>query len=162
MEKLPRLFFMFLFLLCMIVVFLLADTLFVKIKSTFVRIKPKFYADGLAQLKAGDSVETISVQNGWMKIRTADGVIGWIHSGAVEEKKFKLFALDKSLKTQASASEVALAGKGFNKNVEESYRKKNPAISFAYVDKMLEIKIPPRKIEEFLRTGRLGEFRGAK
>lgn len=162
MKNPPRLFFMFLFFLGMIVVLLLADTLIVRIKSTFVRKEPKFYADSLAQLKAGDSVETISVQNGWMKIRTADGVIGWIHSGAVEEKKFRLSALDKSLKTQASASEVALAGKGFNKNIEENYRKKNPAISFAYVDKMLEIKIPPRTIEEFLRAGRLGEFRGAK
>jgi len=146
----------------MIVVLLLADTLIVRIKSTPVRKEPKFYADILALLKAGDSVEKISAQNGWLKIRTDGGVIGWVHSGALEEKKFKLSAFDKSLKTQASASEVALAGKGFNKNVEESYRKKNPTINFAYVDKMLEIKIPPGKIEEFLRTGKLGEFGGTK
>ena len=162
MKKPSKLLLLFLFLIGTIVVYLLADTLVVKIKSTFVRKEPKFYATGLAQLNAGDSVESLSEQNGWIKVRTSAGVTGWIHSGAVTDKKFKLAAVDQSFKTQASASEVALAGKGFNKNVEESYRKNNPGSSFAYVDKMLEIKIPPGKIEEFLKIGKLGEFRGAK
>ncbi|MCJ7582030.1 MAG: SH3 domain-containing protein, partial [Candidatus Aminicenantes bacterium] len=134
----------------------------VKIQSTNIRKEPKFYAGSLSTIKAGDSVELIETQNDWIKVRTTAGVIGWIHSSAVEQQKFKLSSLDKSLKTQASASEVALAGKGFNKQVEESYRQKNQEISFVYVEKMLAIRIPSAVIEDFLKTGRLGEFRRPK
>ena len=43
------------------------------------------------------------------------------------------------MKTQASASEVALAGKGFNKQVEDSYKAKHADANFAAVDRMLKI-----------------------
>ena len=162
MKKFPRLFLMLLFFAGIVVVFLLADTFVVKIQSTNIRKEPKFYAGSLSTIKAGDSVELITTQNDWLKVRTAAGVIGWIHSSAVEQKKFKLSSLDKSLKTQASASEVALAGKGFNKQVEESYRKKNQGISFAQVERMLSMQILPEIIEGFLKTGGLGEFRRSK
>ncbi len=162
MKKFPRLLLMLLFFTGIIVVFLLAETFVVKIQNTAVRKEPKFYAASLGTIKAGDSVELVETQNDWLKVQTAAGVIGWIHSTAVEQKKFKLSSLDKSLKTQASASEVALAGKGFNKQVEESYRKKNQDISYAYVEQMLSIRIFPGLIEEFLKTGGLGEFRRSK
>jgi len=142
--------------------FLLAETFVVKIQSTNVRKEPKFYAASLGAIKAGDSVELVSSQNDWLKVKTASGLIGWIHSSAVEQKKFKLSSLDKSLKTQASASEVALAGKGFNKQVEESFQKKNQGISFVQVDQMLSIRVLPEMIENFLKAGGLGEFRRSK
>ncbi len=83
-------------------------------------------------------------------------------SEETETKKLNLFAMNRNLKTQATASEVALAGKGFNKEVEASYRAKHGELSFAWVDKMLGIKIPAAQVEEFLKKGKLGEFRGAK
>lgn len=145
-----------------LVVLLFADTLIVKIQSTHVRKEPKFYAASLAALRAGDNVEKISAQDGWLQVKTAGGVVGWVHASALEPKKFSLLAMDKSLKTQASASEVALAGKGFNKQVEESYRTKHSDVSFVWVDKMLQVKIPPSQVEEFLKKGKLGEFRGGQ
>ena len=141
---------------------LLAETLVVKIQTTQVRKDPKFYAQVLATLQAGESVEKIGAQAAWFQVKTAKGIVGWVHSSALETKKFNLFAMNKTLKTQASASEVALAGKGFNKQVEASYRAKHGEMSFAWVDKMLEIKIPPTQIEDFLKKGKLGEFRGSK
>lgn len=159
MKKLQQILLIVFLLVGVVIVMLLADMLIVKIKSTHIRKDPQFYAQSLAVLQAGDSVESISTQNGWIKVRTASGIIGWVHSSSVEEKKFKLTALDKSLKTQASASEVALAGKGFNKQVEESFRGKNPNLSFALVDRMLLFVLTPEKIEKFIRDGKLGEFR---
>jgi hypothetical protein len=162
MKKPSRILFTLFLLVGVFIVLLLADTLVVKIKTTHIRKDPQFYAQSLAVLRAGDSVETISTQDGWIKVRTAAGVIGWIHSSSVEQKKFRLSALDKSLKTQASAGEVALAGKGFNKQVEESFREKNPNLSFVTVDAMLLLVLTPEKIAGFLKDGKLGEFRRKK
>jgi uncharacterized protein YraI len=142
---------------------LLAETLIVKVQSTSLRSGPKFYAPVVQALKAGEKLEKVSGQpDGWLKVRTAGGAVGWIHTSAVRVQKFDLLAMDKGLKTQASASEVALAGKGFNKQVEESYRAKHAEVSFAWVDKMLLIKIPADRVEEFIKKGKLGEWRGAQ
>lgn len=149
-------------LLILIVSLLVAETLTVKVQSTSLRNSPKFYAPSVQPLNAGDKVEKIAVQNGWIQVKTAGGVVGWVHVSALEVPKFDLMATNKGLKTQASADEVALAGKGFNKQVEESYKAKHKDVSFAWVDKMLQIKIAAAQVEEFLKKGKLGEFGGGK
>lgn len=154
-----------LLILSLLIIFiglLLAETLIVKVQSTNLRKNPKFYAPVIQALAAGERVEKIGSQDGWFQVKTSGGVTGWLHSSAVEVQKFSLLALDKSMKTQASASEVALAGKGFNKQVEESYRAKHAELNFAWVDRMLQIKIPIAQVEEFMKRGKLGEFGGAR
>jgi len=151
----------FILLLCgILIVFtlLIAKTLVIKVKATNLRSEPKFYAQPIALLQNGESVEKIDAQNGWFKVKTSAGMEGWIHSSAVEERKFSLLAIDQHLKTQTSADEVALAAKGFNRKVEEAYKAKNPQISFATVDEMLKIKIPLSQMVIFLKRGKLAEF----
>lgn len=141
---------------------LLGETLIVKVRSTYLRKEPKFYAQTVTALKAGERLEKISSQDGWIKVKTSRDLVGWIHSSSVQPKKFSLLAMDKSLKTEASAEEVALAAKGFNKQVEESYRARNKNVSYAWVEKMLKIKVSPSQIRDFLKKGQLGEFGGQK
>lgn len=145
-----------------IAVALLADTLIVKVKSTYLRKEPKFFAPIVTTLKAGERLEKISAQGGWFKAKTSKGLVGWVNSSSVQTKKFSLLAMDKSLKTKATADEVALAAKGFNKQVEESYRAKNKNVSYAWVEKMLQIKVSYTQIRDFLRKGKLGEYGGQK
>lgn len=140
----------------------IAETLVISVQSTNLRKEPKFYASTIVLLKAGESVEKISSQNGWVKVRTSRSIEGWIHSSAVQTKKVGLSAINRSLKTKASANEVALASKGFNKQVEDKYKAKHKGISFAWVDRMLKIKVTSKQIEDFLRKGKLSEFGGAK
>jgi hypothetical protein len=137
-------------LLILIVTLLVAETLTVKVQSTSLRSSPKFYAPAVQALRAGDKVEKISTQD------------GWVHSSAVVVPKFDLMASNQGLKTQASADEIALAGKGFNKQVEENYRAKHGELSFVWVDKMLQIKISAAKVEGFLKAGRLAGFGGGR
>jgi len=143
-------------------IFLLAETVVVKIQTTNLRKEPKFYAETVVVLKAGDSLEKLGNQDGWVRVKTAKGAVGWIHSSAVEAKKFKLLAMNKDLKTQATASEVALAGKGFNKQVEQSFKSKHSDADFAATDRMLLIKSSPAEVLAFLKKGKLGEFGGSK
>jgi uncharacterized protein YgiM (DUF1202 family) len=141
---------------------LIAETLVVKIRTTNLRKQPKFYAQTLTVLKTGERLEKLGSQNGWIRVKTSLGLTGWIHSSAVETKKFSLFSSNQTLKTGATADEVVLAAKGFNKKVEEEYKAEHPNINFALVDKMLKIEIPPSEMEAFLKKGKLGEFRGTE
>ncbi len=141
---------------------LLAENLIVKVQTTSVRKEPKFYSPALATLKAGESVTQISAQAGWLRVRTSRGIEGWIHSSAVRTKSFSLAALDQSFRTQATAEEVALAGKGFNKQVEEEYKSRNEGLDFAEVERMLRIIVKPEELRKFLEAGKLGEFGGPR
>jgi uncharacterized protein YgiM (DUF1202 family) len=141
---------------------LLAETLVVRVQSTYVRKEPKFYSSPLATLRAGASVTQISSQAGWLKVRTSTGVEGWIHSNSVHGGKLAIAAMDQSLKTSATADELALAGKGFNKQVEDAYKSRNKGVSFTEVDRMLRIKVSPDELRRFLMEGKLAEFGGAR
>ncbi len=160
MKKLPRLKTLLVCVFIVLVTVLVAETLMVKVQTTYLRNEPKFYASTVAVLNAGEVVETISEANGWYQVRTAKGTVGWLHSSAVQTGKFNLAAIDKSLKTQATADEIALAGKGFNKQVEESYRAQHSEANFSGVDRMLKIKVTQSRLLEFLKEGKLGIYGG--
>ena len=118
MKKHARLMFLIAAVL-VVFVFLLAETVVVKIRTTNIRRDPKFTSPAVATIKAGDALEKLEARDGWVKVKTKAGVVGWLHSTAVETKKFDLLALDKTMKTQASAGEIALAAKGFTKQAED-------------------------------------------
>jgi SH3-like domain-containing protein len=143
-----------------LVTVLVAETLMVKIQTTNLRKEPKFYASTIAVLKAGEVVEKISTANGWYQVKTAGGIVGWLHSSAVQTGKFALAAVDKSLTTKATADEIALAGKGFNKQVEQSYKAKHSEANFAAVDRMLKVKVSQSQLLKFLKEGKLGIYGG--
>lgn len=149
--------------LLIVLLALAADTVVVvKIQTTAIRQNPQFFAPALVTLKAGDKLTKISEANGWIQVKTQTGLVGWIHSSAVEVPKLNLLASNDPMKTQAKASEVALAGKGFNKQVEDSYKSKHTELNFALVDRMLQVKVASGQIENFLRQGRLGDFGGGR
>jgi hypothetical protein len=52
----------------------------------------------------------------------------------------------------ASGSEVALAGKGFNPEVEAEY-KKNPTLNYAAVDEMETYVVVPTALSAFITQG---------
>ena len=139
-----------------------ADTLVVKIQTTQLRNAPQFFAPVVATLKAGDKLDKLGAQGAWFQVKTAAGATGWVHSSAVEVPKFTLLAMSGGTKTQATAKEAALAGKGFSKEIEDNYRGKNPSLSFAWVDRMLALKTAPAQVEDFLKKGKLGEGRSSQ
>lgn len=146
----------------LIVVLFAAETFVVKVRTTAVRSGPKFFASTVLTLKAGDGLLLVKREADWLQVKTSGGQIGWIHSSAVEPKKFDILAWGKNTKSQATATEVAMAAKGFNKQVEDSYRAKNASVSFVWVDKMGQMNVSRAQLETFLKQGRLGEFKGVK
>ena len=141
---------------------LLAETLVIKVQTTSLRREPKFYAASVATLRQGETLERISAEGAWIQARNTAGVTGWVHESAVEARKFKLAAMDKGLKTQATAGEVALAGKGFNKQVEDSYKARNTGADYDAVERMLKIAVSPEAVLAFLKKGRLDVEGGSR
>jgi len=139
----------------LVVALFAANALVVKVQATQLRAGPQFFAAGIAPLRAGDRLEKLDAASGWIKVRTEAGAVGWVHSSAVEPPRTGILAGGTDMKTQASASEVTLAGKGFNKQVEESYRARNPKADFAWVDRMVQIRAGAAEIEDFLKRGKL-------
>lgn len=139
-----------------------ADTVVVKVQSSAIRQAPQFFAPVVAAVKAGDKLAKLAEANGWLQVRSAVGASGWIHAGAVAASRLTLASSGSAMKTQASASEVALAGKGFNKQIEDSYRAKNPSLAFAAVDRLLQVKASPAQLQDFLKRGLLPPYGGAR
>ena len=159
--KMPsRMKFLVVCIFILLVTVLIAETLMVKVQTTHLREEPKFYASTVAVLNAGEVVEKISAASGWYQVRTAKGTVGWLHSSAVQTGKFDLAAMDRPLTTKATADEIALAGKGFNEQIEESYRAKHSEANFAAVDRMLKIQVSQNELLKFLKEGGLGIYGG--
>jgi len=139
-----------------------AETYIVKVRTSALRSRPKFFASTVLNVKAGDGLVLLNREADWLQVKTSGGQAGWIHLSAVEPRQFDILAWGKSTKNQATATEVAMAAKGFNKQVEDSFRARNRNVSFVWVDRMVRMAVSRAQLEAFLRQGRLGEFRGVK
>jgi len=162
MKKFPRLKTVFIGIFAVLVSFLIAENLIIKVRSTYLRKEPKFYASTVASLKIGESVVKLASRGDWIRVKIAGGLEGWLHIGAVQSKKVGLVAMDNTMQTKASADEVALASKGFNEQVEKEFKSKNKNVDFAWVDRMLKISVSPSELREFLQKGKLAEFGGGR
>lgn len=137
-----------------------ATSLKVRVKSTKLRRSPKFYASSMATLRFGESLEKLSEQDGWIHAQTSAGATGWIHSSAVTTPKFTVTA-QRTAQEETSADEVALAGKGFNEQVEQEYRK-STELDYTWVDRMDQMVVTEAEMERFFREGKLGEYGGGR
>jgi len=136
-----------------------AEKGFIQVQQVQVRQSHVFYAPEMGVLKYGDEITKVGEKAGWVEITTADGLKGWIHESALSEKKLVLQS-DKKFRAQdATDEEIALAGKGFSREVEQEYRKKNPDLDFNRVDKMEALKLSSSEMQAFIKEGKLDEAR---
>jgi hypothetical protein len=87
-------------------------------------------------------------------VTTADGKTGWLHESALSKKPIALRAGTTDAATGASSDEVALAGKGFNEQVEAKLRKEG-TLDYTWVDRMSAFKVDANEISQFLKEGHL-------
>jgi len=137
------------------------QTMSVQVKQGQVRATPSFLGKILTTLSYGDRVEVIETRNNWIRIAPPrKPPSGWMHSSALTEKRIVLKAGRKEAEVAASGGELALAGKGFNAEVEAEFRNRHKDIDFSWIDRMQEWKVPPEKIRVFLREGGLSPVQG--
>ncbi|HTO21218.1 MAG TPA: SH3 domain-containing protein, partial [Spirochaetia bacterium] len=132
-------------------------------KQTQVRDKPSYLGKILGVLSYGDRVTVVDDSNkAWLKVTGPDGKLtGWVSASALTTKKIVLAAGSENVQQGASSGEVALAGKGFNEDVEQKYKSEGK-LDYTWVDKMETYNPSPDQVAAFLQQGGLNTSGGAQ
>jgi hypothetical protein len=127
-------------------------TMYVIAKTIAVKSSTNFFADTLGTLPYGAPVSVQQEYGKWVKISSVEPPVisGWVAATSLTTKRI----IAAAGKTSASANEIALAGKGFNQEVENAY-KQSGDLNYAAIDTMEAIQIPNRQLFSFLQEGRL-------
>lgn len=135
----------------------------VQVRESALRSSPSFLGSVVGKVTYGNQVILREEKNPWKKVSFLSGKItGWIHESALTTKKIVLVAGKTAVETGASSDELAIAGKGFNAEVEEEFKKKNKEVDFTWVDKMEKITVSPKEISRFLKKGQVVAKGGSK
>jgi uncharacterized protein YgiM (DUF1202 family) len=135
-------------------------TMSVNVKETQVRATPSYLGKILGALAYGDQVAVAETQKGWVKV-SAKGLSGWVNESALTAKKVVLKSGKGDAEQGASSGEVALAGKGFNSQIEGENRK-DASYDYKTVDRMEKIVAESDEMSAFLDDGDLAAKGGSK
>jgi SH3-like domain-containing protein len=135
----------------------------VQVKEGHVRSGPSFLSPIIARLAYGDQVRMLSEKGGWAKVSVAGRAAeGWMHSSALSEKRIIIKSGAQDVGQTASRDEVALAGKGFNADVEKEFKAKHREVNYRFIDQMEKIVVSQTQMQEFVRVGGLSPDGGDK
>ena len=135
-----------------------AKEMSVQVRDGQLRNRASFLGTVTATVAYGDRVTVNQTQAGWCEVATASGASGWIHESALTPKRVVLSSGAEDARAQSVGSEeVALAGKGFSKEVEAEYKKQNKDLDYAWVDWMGKQTVPPEQLVQFLKQGGLAQ-----
>lgn len=132
----------------------------VQVREAALRDAPSFLGMPAAQVTYGERLEVTERRPPWVRVRAADGRAGWLHESALTSAKLALAAGDRNVGAAASGDELALAGKGFSRQVEDAFRAENRDIDFTWVDRMEAWRVPPREVQGFLAEGGVRPAKG--
>ncbi len=128
----------------------------VQVRQEQIRKSPSFLADITGKLTYGDRVSVLMEKDAWVKIQHFNtGSSGWMHISALTVKEIVLKAGAKDAPLSANSDEYALAGKGFNKQVENQYSANNPNLDFTWINTMETFTVSPRQMQQFLIAGQV-------
>jgi uncharacterized protein YgiM (DUF1202 family) len=138
-----------------------AEALRVQVQAGQVRSTPSFLGGVVASVGYGQTVDVVAKQGAWRQVQTPDGKGGWMHESALTEKRVSMQA-GGATRTGASGDELALAGKGFNKDVEAQFKASHAEADFTWVDRMATLSASVAEIERFIAGGGLTQPGGGK
>lgn len=137
---------------------------YVTLDGTRLLSKPAAFSKSLGTLHKGDVVMAEKARNGYYKVKVTQGnlnqVSGYLSARALQENKPKIGVMANK-GSDASAEEVAAATKGFNKQVEAEYKKKNAKLDYDQVDTLMsrtQFENPKENLDGFREKGKLGEY----
>ena len=130
-----------------------ATSLSIQIEEAPVRSTPSFFGEIVDKAVYGDSVELVKEQGAWRMVK-AKKKSGWLHQSAVSDAHVALTA-GGNVNSSASGKEIALAGKGFNVDVEKAYQTQHKQVSFEWINKMEKFTVKTADVRQFVKDGAL-------
>ena len=165
-RQVPSLIIMSLISLSLFTGLALAETVFVQGKTAKLRSGKTSLDTIVADLKYGEALEVLRKDGNWLEVQTESGIKGWLFANKITTTKpaggsdDTLAKLGKSLRRSEASDVTASAGaRGLDK-VAEGYAK-NAGITKQHrdtVDRMAAYQIPDQEVEDFLKSGGLGEY----
>lgn len=150
---------------CFLTIFLIAivqvlfaaapgENVYVAIKQSELKEGKGAFDKVITRLPYGTELYIKEATGKWFKVETTEGkkLTGWVPVSSVTSRK--IVASKSGKKVSASADEIALAGKGFNSQVEEEY-KTNKKLDYSKVDEMEKFVLPDAEIKKFVVEGKL-------
>jgi len=128
-----------------------AQVMSVQVRDGHVRGTPSFLGKIVGSLSYGQRVAVTGASGDWSEVSFA-GAKGWIHASALTSKDLGLRSGSGQAPTSVSGQEMALAGKGFDAQVEQKYRQTHGG-DFASVDRMERNALQPDRLMAFLQEG---------
>ena len=119
---------------------------YVAVKTTALKSSTGVFASDIKNLVQGDEVNLIRENGKWAEVRSGNQT-GWVAVSSLSTRRVVASG------ASASASEVAMAGKGFSADTEIEYRK--GGLNFSMVDSMEQIIIPGNELLGFINDGHL-------
>ena len=147
-------------LLLLVLVFLVSGALFAELrsgsnawvasKSIPLKSSTWFFATTRGQLVLGDQVTVLQISGNWAEVRSSknSSLSGWTQKTNLSERQIVASG------ATASSGEVALAGKGFSKEVEDSYKTRGE-YNYDDVDKVEANTVSQDDLYKFMVDGRL-------
>ncbi|GHU58511.1 hypothetical protein FACS189444_2290 [Spirochaetia bacterium] len=130
-------------------------TMYVASKTAELKASTGFFAEILETLQYGDQVTVLQEDGKWVEVRWVDrpSITGWMVSANLTTKRITASGSE----TSATANELALAGKGFTEEVEDSYKTSGAAGAAHYteIDIMEGRTISKEGLYRFLTEGHL-------
>jgi len=119
---------------------------YVAVQTAALKDSTGFFARSLGELTLGTEVALLGEDGKWARVR-AGTLTGWVTSVSLSSRR--IVAAGSS----ATATEVALAGKGFSPDMELEYRKNG--LDYSVVDSMERMSISSDELLKFISDGRL-------
>ena len=142
----------------------LAESAYVTAKSAQLRSGKTSLDPVVANLQYGQELSVLTREEKWVQVQTSRGVKGWIYSAMVSSTKpsgggSDLASLgerfrrgDPSVTASAGARGLDKASEGYADRAGITKQHRDA------VDRMTAYKLPDDEIQEFLKSGRLGEY----
>lgn len=131
------------------------SVVYVQVKESRLRSEPQFWAPSVASISYGAKLSALGTAPGnssWLKVKL-DNSEGYVHASAVTKRKIVLSSTAASDKA-VSGESVVLAGKGFNRQVENSYAT-SKGLDFKVVDEVEQVKVDSAQGAAFVKEGKL-------
>ena len=125
-------------------------TAWVASKTAALKTSTWFFAGTRGTLQMGAQVTVLQVNGNWAEVRSTatSSLSGWTSVSNLSSRQIV------STGTGASASELALAGKGFDQDIENAYRA-DGNLNYADVDRTEAITVSQEDLYTFVTEGRL-------
>jgi hypothetical protein len=126
-------------------------TMYVAMKTVELKSDTGFFASARGTLKYGASVTVLQIDGRWAEVRSvgSSSVSGWTTVANLSAKR-----IVSNGASGATTSEVALAGKGFNQQIENAYKAKG-RLNYADVDRTETQRVTKQDLRNFIVEGHL-------